>query len=687
MSSHPFLHRARAWFGITVLTFLTLGASVAAAQGDPPGRVGRLAELQGGVSWYDHEEGVWSEAERNRPLTGGDRLSTGPKGRAELRVGSTVLRLSAGTELEVLRLDDERMSFQLHVGSLAVRVRSRDVAEELEVLTPEVRFRPDRAGHYRFDRVDDTTQAGVWRGSLRVDDAAGFILETGQRAEFWREGRQARNLRFSWNQLPSDAFADWVSRDDQRDERSASSRYVSPEMTGAEELDRHGRWEQHNEYGAIWFPLEVRAGWAPYQQGRWAWVRPWGWTWVDEAPWGFAPFHYGRWVSYRGRWGWCPGDYVARPVYAPALVAWVGGPNLGISINIGGPTVGWVPLAPRERYVPHYRHTPVYIDRVNPHIRGRGYVPQVPTGPVMYSNQGVPGGVTVVPRDVLVNRQPVARGAIDNSEWQRARSRDPLIAVTPPEPERGRERPGDRDRDRPAGRLQPVPGGAQVVPAPDRRDVWQEPGRRPGAEPQPTVRPYPGASEANPPRPSVTVPTPAPAVGSGAAGIGPGFRNPPVTVAPAPVPPVASPPPAYVPQSPRERGGAGAGPGRQAPVEPSTSPAANPSAPVMVAPGRPPVTVQTRPVAPAPNAVPPSPPAPPAPPAQAAPPAAVPSPAAAPVRPAPPVAAPTVRPAPGPAPERAREREAEREQRTKDEDRKRGPDNRGGSARERENLR
>ena len=657
MSSTSFLQRARACLGAATLALLTLSATGAWAQGDPPGRVGRLAELQGGVSWFDHEEGVWSEAERNRPLTGGDRLSTGPKGRAEVRIGSTVLRLAAGTELEVLRLDDERMSFQLHAGSLAVRVRSREVAEELDLLTPEVRFRPDRAGHYRFDRVDDTTQAGVWRGTLRVDDAAGFILETGQRAEFWREGRQARTLRFSWSKLPTDAFAEWASRDDLRDERSASSRYVSPEMTGAEDLDRHGRWEQHNEYGAIWFPLEVRVGWAPYQQGRWVWVRPWGWTWVDEAPWGFAPFHYGRWVSWRGRWGWCPGDYVARPVYAPALVAWVGGPGLSVSINIGGPTVGWVPLAPRERYLPHYRHTPVYIDRVNPQVRGPGYVPQVPTGPVMYTNQGVPGAVTVVPRDVLVNRQPVARGVIDNSEWQRARSRDPLVVVTPPE------------RERPSVRVQPVPGGA--VPVPDRRDVWQEPGRRPAAETQPTVRPRPGASEPLPERPAVSVQTPTPQVPTAPAGAVPGPRGA-QTPQSAPAPQATQ--PAYVPQSPRER--EVYVPVRPAPAEQRGPVGASPP-PVSVAPSRPPVTVQTRPVQTAPN------PSPASPISQAGPAGA--PPAAAAVKPAPPAAAPAVRPAP--APERAREREAEREQRAKDDDRKRGPDNRGGSARDRENLR
>jgi hypothetical protein len=35
-------------------------------------------------------------------------------------------------------------------------------------------------------------------------------------------------------------------------------------------------------------------------------MSPWGWTWVDNAPWGFAPFHYGRWVG-AGALGLDPG--------------------------------------------------------------------------------------------------------------------------------------------------------------------------------------------------------------------------------------------------------------------------------------------------------------------------------------------------------------------------------------------
>ena len=36
---------------------------------------------------------------------------------------------------------------------------------------------------------------------------------------------------------------------------------------------------------------------------------------------------------------------VARPVYAPALVAWVGGPHLSVNVSFGGGGgVAWFPL-------------------------------------------------------------------------------------------------------------------------------------------------------------------------------------------------------------------------------------------------------------------------------------------------------------------------------------------------------
>ena len=389
---------------------------LARAQDDPPGRVGRVADAQGNVQWFDHEQGQWQDAVRNLPLTSGDRVATGRQARAELRIGSTTLRLDARSELEVLRLDDERMVFQLHKGSLALRVQSREVADEIEVLTAEVRLRPLRAGHFRVDRLDDTTQAGSWRGELRVDDAFGVSIPGGQRAELWRDG-PGRQLRLAWSAMPNDAFSERVAQDDQRDqrdERVVATRLVSPEMTGAEDLDRAGRWDTHPEHGAVWFPLQVRADWAPYRFGRWTWVRPWGWTWVDEAPWGFAPFHYGRWVQWRERWCWVPGAYVARPVYSPALVAWSGGGNWSASVRVGGAPVGWQPLAPRDVYAPWYRHTPVYRGRINhpaqPTRPQQPLLPFVPQQPLQ-------------PQQTFQTTQPAPRSSIPTSDgWRHERA-------------------------------------------------------------------------------------------------------------------------------------------------------------------------------------------------------------------------------------------------------------------------
>lgn len=412
--AHPLQWR-RAFAAIASVLLAVAFIGPARAQDDPPGRVGRLADLQGAVSWYDADKGAWADAERNRPLTSGDRLVTAPRATAELRIGSTVARLSEASELELVRVDDQRISLRLYRGSLALRVRTREIAGEVELLTAEARLWPQRQGLYRLDRRDDVTQATAWRGALRVDERDGFTVEAGQRVELRRGAGLDFALRTRFGAPAGDGFAAWVASEDRRDEQQAASSFVSPEMTGAEDLDRHGRWEQHPEFGAVWMPMSVAVDWAPYRYGRWAWVRPWGWTWVDDAPWGFAPFHYGRWVRWQERWAWCPGEVVARPVFAPALVAWVGGPHFSLSVRLGPPPpASWVPLAPREVFRPYYRATPGYEDRVNHrHARDRETPnpPQVPTGPIMRG--GVPSGVTVVSRDALQQRAPAPQPVVD----------------------------------------------------------------------------------------------------------------------------------------------------------------------------------------------------------------------------------------------------------------------------------
>ncbi len=529
------------------LLLLALGLGNA-AWADPPGRVGRVAELQGTVWIYDTDQGEWVAAERNRPLTSGDHLSTDRDARAELRIGSTTVRVAPGSDLVFTRLDDQRMQLQLQSGRITARLRNNESAAEFEVDTPDGRFLPARAGHYLIDRDDRGSSAMAWSGELRFEAAdSALTVPQGQHGEFWKEGGATH---YTWAGPPQDSFTDWALAENQRDEAAAAVRYVSPEMTGWEDLDRHGRWETTVDYGTVWVPYQVAPGWAPYRYGHWAWVRPWGWTWVDDAPWGFAPFHYGRWAWFGGRWCWVPGTYVARPVYAPALVGWVGSPGVNVSVHIGsGPVVGWVPLAPREIYVPPYQAGRDHWRHLNPHAPDRFYRPQPPQhGPVMYSNRGVPNGITVVPADTLKQRQPVASvaGRVSPEVINRIVQQKTAVVQAPPPPTPAHAAP-----------VAPHP----VVPvAPPTRPVERAPdgraddGRRGhGVTTQPVAPVVPASPRAETPQPpapprAVVAPPPAPR-GEVVVPPSPARREP---AAPAVVPPA---PRAVVPPPPRQDGG------------------------------------------------------------------------------------------------------------------------------------
>jgi hypothetical protein len=490
---------------LSLLVLLTLAVLVAPARADddPPARAGRVSEVSGEAWLFDAEDKEWVQVERNQTIGEGDRLRTDGRSRLTLRIGSTSLWLDEGSDLEFSRLDDGRVELRLDKGSLALRLRNREELNDYQLITREGRFTAEREGLYRIDQLDRGSRALNWEGSLRFDsrgpDVAPVWLGANEQAEYWW-GNGARTER---QRLERDEFADWLLAQKESEGQSlAAYRYVSPEMTGAEELDRYGRWEQSSEYGPLWAPAAVAVDWAPYRYGRWGWTRAWGWTWIDAAPWGFAPFHYGRWVHYGGRWCWAPGAYSPRPVYAPALVAWVGGPAVSVGINIGSrpppPRYGWYPLAPREAYVPGYRHSPTYWQRIN-RDNGHGRHDGMP-GP--HRNRDVAGAISVMPGagGRPAPFRPSEVGPL--RPVSQAPGRGDLPQVQPPrvrpQPAPGFERPDRPERpgrgaDRP-DRIEPRPERAERnEPRPERPDR-QEWSTRPG-------RPFPQAVDQGPPRP------------------------------------------------------------------------------------------------------------------------------------------------------------------------------------------
>lgn len=453
------LGRLLRWVGWGLMLSLASSAWAQPAGGaDGWERVGRIADTLGTVWVYDDEEGDWTRALRNRPIVSGDRLSTGGDGRVEVRIGSTTLRLAARTELELVRLDERRVELHLHSGRAALRVRTQEAADDTLVATREARLRPLRPGHYRFDREDEVTSAAALSGELLLDGPTSFPIAAGTRMDFWLD--RGRGLQHRWAAMPADDLSAWVAQEDQQELRSASAGYVSPEMTGAEDLDRYGRWDRHPEYGAVWIPLSVAVDWAPYRSGHWTWIRPWGWTWVDAQPWGFAPFHYGRWAHWRGRWCWVPGSYTARPRYSPGLVAWIGEPGVSVGVTHGRrplPGTSWVPLAPRDPYVGHAERRPPGPERS-----------------ANWGNQRIPGAVTPLTPDVFTPRT----------------GRPPVVTAPAPS-------------DHTAGRREPPPPGpgraVPVEPAPPPRIMPTAP-VAPVAPPPITAAPVPATPPAPPPR-------------------------------------------------------------------------------------------------------------------------------------------------------------------------------------------
>ncbi|HXN79620.1 MAG TPA: FecR family protein, partial [Steroidobacteraceae bacterium] len=337
-------------------------ASTRADENDPPARAARLGFIQGSVSFNPAGTQDWVAAPLNRPLTTGDQLWADRGGRAELQLDGSSLRLGASTSMAFLNLSDQATQVQLTAGTLLVHVRHLYDQETYEIDTPNLAFTVLRAGTYRVtvDENAGTTTINVRRGQGEVTGGGtAYSLYEGEDDVFAGTDQLTETAQY---QSPApDSLDAWSDGRDNRWDNSASARYVSPDVVGYQDLDDHGSWTTTPEYGHVWVPRGVEPGWAPYQSGHWAYVPPWGYTWVDDQPWGFAPFHYGRWIHTGQAWGWCPApppgpDVVyVRPVYAPALVAWV-------TVGAG---VAWFALGPREVYVPSYPVSREYVNAVN----------------------------------------------------------------------------------------------------------------------------------------------------------------------------------------------------------------------------------------------------------------------------------------------------------------------------------
>jgi FecR protein len=331
-----------------------------ADQSGPAPGVARVSVIQGSVSSQRGDNGEWVAATVNTPIAVGDRVSTGPDGRAELQLDSAnVLRLSNNATAKIANISRENIQVQIGQGLVTYAV-TRPGEANAEIDTPNAAVHPDGPGEYRIQvNSNSETEVIVREGSADITEPQGSThVNAGQMITI----QGTDNPEYKTTSAPGeDAWDSWNMDRDHRITSAKSWHNTDPYYTGSEDLDTYGTWSEVPDYGPVWIPQQT-PNWAPYSSGRWVWEPYYGWTWVSYEPWGWAPYHYGRWFVYGGSWVWWPGPVVGYPAYypiwAPAYVSFFGwggggfGFGIGFGFGWGFGHVGWLPCGPGDWYHP-----------------------------------------------------------------------------------------------------------------------------------------------------------------------------------------------------------------------------------------------------------------------------------------------------------------------------------------------
>jgi hypothetical protein len=330
-----------------------------------PTRVGRVSLVSGKVQFRAPGDMQWSLASVNDPIATGVAVNTDPQARAEISIGAHTIDLAAGTEIAIVKLDQQSTEIAVKQGRIASDLRALDPGETVRIDIPAGAVRLLSAGRYDIDvgGGEQPTRLAAFAGSAEFADSdADLEVGTGERVAFSTAGPIAA----TFEPAADDEFTKWCRARAADETRMSAPYFISRAMTGYAALADAGQWRSTEKYGEVWQPKLLPAGWAPYRDGHWRWLAPWGWSWVDKQVWGFAPSHYGRWLFADGRWSWVPGRFAAHPVWAPAVVGFLGTPGVGLSYADGpGPAIAWFPLAPGEIYWPGYTGDLDYIRALN----------------------------------------------------------------------------------------------------------------------------------------------------------------------------------------------------------------------------------------------------------------------------------------------------------------------------------
>src|ERR1039458_8595468 len=317
--------------------------------------VGRVSMIHGDVSTQRGDSGTSSAAVLNQPVVNGDKVSTGPGGRAEVQLDfANILRLGSNAQVNLANFTKKYIQVQIGQGLVNYSVFGESETEP-EIDTPNVALHPaHQDGVYRIEvRPDGDSIIIVRKGEAQIATPQGIAeIKQGDMATVRGSGADAR---YKITAAPErDDWGRWNSDRDRMIHNADAWHHTNKYYVGSEDLDANGRWENAPDYGQVWVPNEPD-GWAPYRDGNWVYEPYYGWTWVGYEPWGWAPYHYGRWMYYGNSWAWWPGPVWGagfyRPFWAPAYVSFFGfGGGFGFGFGWGG--FGWLPIGPCDRFFP-----------------------------------------------------------------------------------------------------------------------------------------------------------------------------------------------------------------------------------------------------------------------------------------------------------------------------------------------
>ena len=405
----------------------------------PPSWVGRISSVDGPVS-VRPAGGAWGDSAVNDPVAAGMSVRTGAQGRVVLRFGAEAVALASGSEIDIAQLDDSGTQLVLRHGRIGVRLSRLDPARSIEIDMPHGSAWLLTPGEYDISAGDERAgRLAVLDGRARfVGNGLDKAVEAGNTVVL--SGNDA--VTATIDGTAADAIAEWWHSATAEPADPPALQYVAATMTGYDVLDKHGTWRNIAGIGPVWTPSTVPDDWAPYRFGHWRHIAPWGWTWIDDMPWGFAPSHYGRWTRIRGRdddepdhWGWVPGKIVANPAYMPAGVAFLGTAGVGLSYpDAFSPAVAWFPLAPGETYWPDYTDDLAAIRRNNiGSVDDTAAIDEAaagdPSAEIVHGDYRYRSFASIVPRSVFVAGRPVAPALVHLP--QRRLANAPLLTGSP----------------------------------------------------------------------------------------------------------------------------------------------------------------------------------------------------------------------------------------------------------------